>query len=74
MLWVAAGVQPKEVWKEMERRERLFGIAEKLLKDAGRGRSAPQGRGARKPPRPQAPLNRLPARIAARMDFPDPRG
>ena len=33
VLWVSAGVQPKEVWKEMERRERLFGIAEKL-KDA----------------------------------------
>ena len=32
VLWVAAGVQPKEVWKEMERRERLFGIAEKLPK------------------------------------------
>ena len=32
VLWVSAGVQPKEVWKEMERRERLFGIAEKLLK------------------------------------------
>ena len=32
VLWVAAGVQPKEVWKEMERRERLFGIAEKLHK------------------------------------------
>jgi len=26
-------VQPREVWKEMERRERLFGIAEKLTKD-----------------------------------------
>ena len=33
VLWVSSGVQPKEVWKEMERRERLFGIAEKLLKD-----------------------------------------
>jgi phosphoribosyl-ATP pyrophosphohydrolase len=33
VLWVASGVQPKEVWKEMERRERLFGIAEKLLKE-----------------------------------------
>ena len=32
VLWVASGVAPKEVWKEMERRERLFGIAEKLLK------------------------------------------
>jgi len=34
VLWVASGVQPKEVWKEMDRRERLFGIAEKLLKDS----------------------------------------
>ena len=33
VLWVALGVQPKDVWKEMERRERLFGIAEKLLKE-----------------------------------------
>jgi len=35
VLWVAAGVQPKEVWKEMERRERLMGIAEKLPKQSG---------------------------------------
>ncbi len=34
VLWVSAGVQPKDVWREMERRERLFGIAEKLHKDA----------------------------------------
>lgn len=33
VLWVAAGVQPKEVWKEMDRRERLLGIAEKLPKE-----------------------------------------
>ncbi len=33
VLWVSSGVQPKEVWKEMERRERLFGIAEKLTKE-----------------------------------------
>ena len=32
VLWVSSGVQPKDVWKEMERRERLFGIAEKLPK------------------------------------------
>ena len=32
VLWVASGVEPREVWKEMERREQLFGIAEKLLK------------------------------------------
>ena len=34
VLWVASGVQPKEVWKEMDRRERLLGIAEKMPKDA----------------------------------------
>jgi phosphoribosyl-ATP pyrophosphohydrolase len=32
VLWVAAGVRPNEVWKEMDRREGLFGIAEKLMK------------------------------------------
>ena len=35
VLWVASGVSPKDVWKEMDRRERLFGIAEKLPKDNG---------------------------------------
>ena len=34
VLWVAAGVPPKDVWKEMDRRERLFGIAEKLSKES----------------------------------------
>jgi phosphoribosyl-ATP pyrophosphohydrolase len=32
VLWVEAGVDPKDVWAEMTRRERLFGIAEKLPK------------------------------------------
>ena len=32
VLWVSAGVHPDEVWHEMDRRERLFGIAEKLAK------------------------------------------
>jgi phosphoribosyl-ATP pyrophosphohydrolase len=32
VLWVSAGVSPEDVWKEMNRRERLFGIAEKMLK------------------------------------------
>jgi phosphoribosyl-ATP pyrophosphohydrolase len=35
VLWVSSGVQPKDVWREMDRRERLFGIAEKLHKDNG---------------------------------------
>ena len=33
VLWVAAGVRPEDVWEEMKRRERLFGIAEKIPKD-----------------------------------------
>ena len=31
-LWAFAGIEPAQVWAEMERRERLFGIAEKLPK------------------------------------------
>src|SRR5262249_12504847 len=34
VLWVASGVDPNDVWKEMDRRERLFGIAEKLHKSS----------------------------------------
>ncbi|MDQ2083410.1 phosphoribosyl-ATP diphosphatase [Xanthobacteraceae bacterium Astr-EGSB] len=30
VLWVASDIEPEDVWREMDRRERLFGIAEKL--------------------------------------------
>ena len=32
VLWASAGVKPEDVWREMGRRERLLGIAEKLPK------------------------------------------
>ena len=32
VLWASAGVRPEDVWREMERREDLLGIAEKLPK------------------------------------------
>jgi phosphoribosyl-ATP pyrophosphohydrolase len=32
VLWVAAGVNPQDVWDEMTRREQLMGIAEKMPK------------------------------------------
>ena len=32
VLWVATGIRPDDVWKEMDRRERLLGIAEKVPK------------------------------------------
>ena len=38
VLWVASDVRPQDVWNEMARRERLFGLAEKVPKkllDAG---------------------------------------
>ncbi len=37
VLWVAAGVRPEDVWNEMARRERLFGIAEKVPKNFVQG-------------------------------------
>jgi phosphoribosyl-ATP pyrophosphohydrolase len=43
-LWVEAGVEPREVWAEMERRERLFGIAEKLPKPTTKPAAAPPAR------------------------------
>jgi phosphoribosyl-ATP pyrophosphohydrolase len=33
VLWYEAGVQPKEIWAEMDRREKLYGIAEKIAKN-----------------------------------------
>jgi phosphoribosyl-ATP pyrophosphohydrolase len=32
VLWISAGIRPEDVWKEMDRRERLLGIAEKVPK------------------------------------------
>src|SRR5260370_37014342 len=32
VLWIASGIKPDDVWKEMARRERLLGIAEKAPK------------------------------------------
>jgi phosphoribosyl-ATP pyrophosphohydrolase len=44
VLWVSLGVRPKDVWKEMDRRERLFGIAEKLLKPEAEPKSDAKSR------------------------------
>jgi phosphoribosyl-ATP pyrophosphohydrolase len=32
VLWASAGVRPEDVWREMQRRELMLGIAEKLPK------------------------------------------
>jgi phosphoribosyl-ATP pyrophosphohydrolase len=36
VLWASAGVTPDDVWREMARRERLLGIAEKLPKSGAK--------------------------------------
>lgn len=53
VLWVATNIRPDDVWKEMDRRERLLGIAEKvpkkLVEDAARRKVVVlEGRRARK--------------------------
>lgn len=35
VLWSELGVAPGEIWREMDRREELYGIAEKLPKQRG---------------------------------------
>lgn len=34
VLWSEAGVDPKDIWAEMDRREKMYGIAEKIQKGA----------------------------------------
>lgn len=36
VLWASAGVRPEDVWREMERREDMLGIAEKLPKSSAK--------------------------------------
>ena len=49
VLWASAGVRPADVWREMERRERLLGIAEKLPKSPVKLAKVPPSRLARRP-------------------------
>lgn len=48
VLWAAAGVRPEQVWAEMNRREDMLGIAEKLPKAPKRPKSIDQS-AARRP-------------------------
>jgi phosphoribosyl-ATP pyrophosphohydrolase len=49
VLWASAGVRPEDVWREMERREHLLGIAEKLPKSDFKLAKAASPRIARRP-------------------------
>jgi phosphoribosyl-ATP pyrophosphohydrolase len=48
VLWAAAGVRPEQVWAEMDRREDMLGIAEKLPKSPKQRKSIGSG-AARRP-------------------------
>lgn len=39
-LWAAMGIEPDEIWRELDRREQLYGIAEKLPKKPARPKQA----------------------------------
>jgi phosphoribosyl-ATP pyrophosphohydrolase len=43
VLWVSCGVRPRDVWAEMDRREKLLGIAEKLPKSQRKPGKPPVG-------------------------------
>src|ERR1022692_2575414 len=49
VLWASAGVRPQDVWREMERREDLLGIAEKMPKSAVKMPKASSSRVVRRP-------------------------
>src|ERR1700722_8869561 len=49
VLWTSAGVSPDDVWREMDRREHLLGIAEKLPKSPLKPPKTPLPRIARRP-------------------------
>lgn len=49
VLWAAAGVRPEDVWREMEMREDLLGIAEKMPKSQRKLPKVPSPRMLRRP-------------------------
>ncbi len=49
VLWAWAGVRPEDVWREMERREHLLGIAEKMPKSVVKMPKASVSRVMRRP-------------------------
>lgn len=54
VLWAALGLQPTDIWAELDRRERLYGMAEKLPKGSG----TPRRKASEQTPATVAPLSR----------------
>jgi phosphoribosyl-ATP pyrophosphohydrolase len=49
VLWASAGVRPDDVWREMQRRELLLGIAEKMPKSTVKLAKVMSPRASRRP-------------------------
>jgi phosphoribosyl-ATP pyrophosphohydrolase len=49
VLWADAGLQPADIWREMERREHVLGIAEKMPKSQVKPRKTAPSRAVRRP-------------------------
>jgi len=64
VLWVSCGVKPRDVWAEMDRREKMLGIAEKL--PTGHRKSARHAVGNQSPPLAVRSVIALSARRAAK--------
>ena len=64
VLWAAAGVRPEDVWREMERRELMLGIAEKLPKAT---RKPPKAIGAKAAPAKALPKATTPPAVRRRI-------
>jgi phosphoribosyl-ATP pyrophosphohydrolase len=68
VLWASAGVTPEDVWREMERREDMLGIAEKLPK--AKAPKAVDGKPASAKPLPKALPKRLPKTLSKTLPKP----
>lgn len=60
VLWASAGVRPEDIWAEMERRERLLGIAEKLPKTRSKTSSKTSSKATAPMTEQPRPLGRRP--------------
>ena len=58
VIWAECGISPADVMSEIDRRERVYGIAEKLPKQASRGANAAHD------PLGDAPQERSPERLS----------
>ena len=65
VLWASAGVRPEDVWREMERREMLLGIAEKLPKSSTKPPKTVSMSKAASLPNPASPPPAVRRRIVA---------